>query len=217
MLSIHDSLVIGVFGLSSLLTFNASPTKHVHSQARAICSVFLVEENALAQEPGAITAANWRQHPKIKAVRSVVESVNAGKAKGAFKNSVRKFEYCEPYEDTLRRMAVDSKGIVRWYQKEAGSEDSSLSWEHYYDEAGRLRFVFISGGAVNGAKLEHRIYFDESGKRIWEEHKYVKGPEYTFPEVWPDEQLQKSDAGKAVAAASPCTKQKVRSKRGIRN
>jgi hypothetical protein len=164
----------------------------------------------LAQEPEAITTANWRQHPKIKAVRSVVESVNAGKTKGAFKNSVRKFEYCEPYEDTLRRMAVDSQGIVRWYQKEAGSEDSSLTWEHYYDEAGRLRFVFISGGAVNGAKLEHRIYFDESGKRIWEEQKYVKGPGYTFPEVWPDEQLQKSDVAKAFAASSPCRKQKVR-------
>ena len=167
---------------------------------------------AWAQEPGEITSANWRQHPKIKAVRSVVESVNEGKTKGAFKNSVRKFEYCEPYEDTLRGVAVDSKGVVRWYRKEAGSEDSSLDWEHYYDEAGRLRFVFISGGSVNGAKLEHRIYFDESGKRIWEEHKYVKGPGYTFPEVWPDEQLQKSDPAKSFAATSPCAEQKVRSK-----
>jgi|GEM_PF-899655 len=214
--SIHGSLLIGLFGLLSLLTLNASPTKHVRSQAKAICSVCLVEENVLAQEPGAITSANWQQHPKIKAVRIVVESVNAAKTKGALKNSVRKFEYCEPYEDTLRRMAVDSKGIVRWYQKQAGSEDSSLTWEHYYDEAGRVRFVFISGGAVNGAKLEHRIYFDEGGTRIWEEHKYVKGPGYTFPEVWPDEQLQKSDPAKAFAATSPCTQQKVRSKGGMK-
>jgi len=52
-----------------------------------------------------ITAANWRQHPEVKAVRSIVESINAGATKGVFKTAVRKFEYCEPYEDTLRKMA----------------------------------------------------------------------------------------------------------------
>lgn len=169
--------------------------------------------NQLAQDPDAITSVNWQQHPKIKAVRSVVESVNDGLKKGAFKISVRKFQYCEPYEDTLRKMAVDSKGVVRRYEKQAGSEDSGLTWEHYYDEAGRLRFVFISGGASNGAKLEHRVYFDESGKRIWEEQKYVKGPRILFPKVWPDDQnrkpdeappIQKSVPAKAFRASSPC-------------
>ena len=59
-----------------------------------------------------------------------------------------------------------------------------------------------------GSELEHRIYLDETGKRIWERHKYVKGPRYTFPEVWPEEELVKSDPGKEFAATSPCPEKK---------
>jgi hypothetical protein len=168
-----------------------------------LLSLALAAVPASAQE-AEITEANWQQHPKIKAVRSIVDTVNAGISKRAFKISERKFEYCEPYEDTLRKMAVDSKSLVRMYEKQAGSDDSALTWKHYYDEAGRLRFVFITGGAANGSELEHRIYFDEGGKRIWEDHKYVKGPGYTFPEVWPDDQLQTTKPARAFAARSSC-------------
>jgi hypothetical protein len=173
-------------------------------------STCAVGAKTLAQDADTVTSQNWHQHPKIKAVRSVVESINAGLKRGALKISVRKFEYCESYEDTLRKMAVDSKGIVRRYENQAGSEDSALTWQHYYDEAGQLRFVFITGGAANGAQLEHRIYFDETGKRIWEEQKYVKGPKYYWPEVWPEEKndqarpIQKNEPAKAFAATSPC-------------
>lgn len=170
--------------------------------------------SGLSQNSGKITATNWRQHPKIKAVRDIVASVDAGTKRGALKSSTRRFEYCEPYEDTVRKRIVDSRGVVRRYDREGGSEDSSLTLRHYYDPQGRLRFVFITGGAVNGANLEHRIYFDEHAERIWEEHKYVKGPEYSFPEIWPDEQLQKSDPAKAFASASPCQEVKARSRRG---
>ncbi len=165
------------------------------------------------QEPQ-ITSSNWQMHPRIREVRTIVDSINAALRNRSFKVSQREFEYCEPYEDTLRKMAVDSKGVVRRYENQAGSDDSALTWQHYYDEAGRLRFVFITGGAANGAQLEHRIYFDESGKRLWEDHKYVKGPEYTFPEVWPEEQndrarpIQKTEPAKAFAATSPCEEKK---------
>ena len=158
-------------------------------------------ESTASQE---ITKANWQQHPKIKAVRGVVAAVDADLTKGLYKVSKRMFDYCEPYEDTLRALAADSEGRARRYDKEAGSEDSSLAWRHYYDAGGHLRFVFIKGGATNGSELEHRIYFDEAGKRIWEDQKYVKGPGYTFPTVWPDEDLQLVDPAKAFAAASPC-------------
>jgi hypothetical protein len=129
----------------------------------------------------------------------------------------RAFEYCEPYEDTARTIAADSKGMVRFYRNEGGSEDSALTWEHYYDEGGRLRFVFITGGAVNGSKLEHRIYFDETGKRIWEDQVYKKGPGYTFPEVWPDEQLQITDAATKFTSKSQCPEVKRSGKRGRAN
>lgn len=60
------------------------------------------------QECERVTQANWQRHPKIKAVRQLVQSVNAAVKKSSFKTSRRQFEYCEPYEDTLRQMAVDS-------------------------------------------------------------------------------------------------------------
>lgn len=159
-----------------------------------------------------ITAANWRQHPQVKLVRTIVGAINGEMAKGVFKTSERKFSYCEPYEDTLRKLTVDAKGIVRRYETQGGSDDSSLTTDHYYDASGRLRFVFISGGAVNGSVLEHRIYFDEAGKRIWEEHKYLKGPGYTFPEVWPDDELRMAEPAKAFAASSPCPADKTKTR-----
>ena len=168
---------------------------------------------SLAQEArGEVTKANWQQHPKIKAVRAIVQAVKTGMSRKSFTTKKRVFEYCEPYADTLRLIATDARHHARFYQNEGGSEDSSLKLEHYYDEAGRLRFVFITGGAANGSELEHRIYFDETGKRIWEEHTYKKGPGYTFPEVWPDNELQITDAAGKFASASTCPE--VRQKTG---
>ena len=177
-------------------------------------TILSVSLGARASQDEKITASNWSHHPKILQVRAIVNAVDAGIKKGSFKISKREFEYCESYEDALRKMAMDSKGVVRRYENQAGSDDSALTWRHYYDQLGRLRFVFITGGATNGAQLEHRIYFDESGKRLWEEHKYVKGPGYTWPEVWPEEQndqarpIQKSEPAKAFAAKSPCDEKK---------
>jgi len=201
-------LLIGLAGLLPIHPANAFTNARLKLTKPRLISV-VNETFVRSQESGRVTQANWQRHPKIKAVRNVVQSVNRGLRKSAFKTSKREFDYCEPYEDTLRKIAVDSKGVVRRYEKQGGSEDSSLTLEHYYDDSGRLRFVFISGGAVNGASLEHRIYFDESGQRIWESHKYVKGPKYSFPEVWPDEQLEKVDPTKAFGAASRCPEKKA--------
>jgi hypothetical protein len=151
-----------------------------------------------------ITKANWQQHPKIKQIRTIVQAVKAGMSRKALTTKRRNFEYCEPYEDVGRVIATDSSGRVRFYLSDASSDDSALKMEHYYDEAGRLRFVFITGGAANGSQLEHRIYFDETGKRIWEEPIYKKGPGYTWPQVWPDEQLQINDPSARFSSKSPC-------------
>jgi hypothetical protein len=174
--------------------------------------------NSPAQETGGeITKANWRQHPKIKEVRAIVQAVNTGRSKKAFTTKKRVFEYCEPGEDVERVIATDASGRVRFYLSDAGSEDSALKTEHFYDEAGRLRFVFISGGAVNGSNLEHRIYFDAAGKRIWEEQKYTAGPGYTWPEVWEDERLQINDAAGKFSSKSPCPELKQRAGRRRRS
>jgi hypothetical protein len=184
--------------------------------ARGIAISGTPASSVAKQEQGnQITKANWQQHPQIRAVRAIVQSVKTGMSRKAFTIRKRAFEYCEPYEDTERVLATDAHGRARFYQSAGGSEDSSLRWEHYYDEAGRLRFVFITGGATNGTELEHRIYFNGAGKRIWEEQTYKKGPGYTFPQVWPDEQLQITDAARKFASKSSCPETKQRA--GKRN
>lgn len=183
--------------LMAVLCFSASET--------------MAQQTATGDE---VTKENWQQHPKITAVRAIVEVVKDGMSKKSFRARTRKFEYCEPYEDSLRTLAIDGRGRVRYYEKQGGSEDSSLKWEHYYDEFGRLRFVLITGGATNGAELEHRIYFDEGGKRIYEEQKYTKGEGYTFPTVWPAEQLNIKDVSATFAAKSPCPEIKSKKVKG---
>lgn len=169
------------------------------ARAEAFSSAFSLQE-----KDGEITKANWQQHPKIKAIRTIVQAVKSGMSNKSFTVKKRVFEYCEPYEDTERMIATDKSGHTRFYQTAGGSDDSSLKWEHYYDETERLRFVFITGGAVNGTELEHRIYFDEAGKRIWEEQTLKKGPGYTFPSVWPEDQLHLTGAAEKFSAKSPC-------------
>ena len=199
----NSFLLVILVGALSLFTVGTPRRSSATSHAAALPSV--PSPDFLSQEAsGGITKANWQRHPKIIQVRAIVQSVNAGISKKSFTMRKRAFEYCEPYEDTARTIATDPKGRVRFYGNEGGSDDSSLKWEHYYDEAGRLRFVFITGGAVNGSKLEHRIYFDENGKRLWEDHTYKKGPGYTFPEVWPDDQLQINEPAAKFSSTSPC-------------
>lgn len=187
----------------------------------AACSLLLMTvlgfsaSQTTAQETSAndeVTKENRQRHPKIKAVQAVVQTVKDGLSRKSFRARTRRFEYCEPYEDSLRTLAIDGRGRVRYYEKQGGSDDSALKWEHYYDEAGRLRFVLITGGAANGAELEHRIYFDEDGKRIYEEQKYTKGEGYTFPTVWPAEQLNIRNVSAAFAAKSPCPEKKAKGK-----
>jgi hypothetical protein len=202
-------LILILVGAGSLC---AVETPRTVSVSRTISAFALTPSNTLSQETGGeITKANWQQHPKIKAIRDIFQSVKIGISRKTLATKKRSFEYCEPGEDTMRMIATNSQGRVRFYQNEGGSEDSSLKFEQYYDEAGRLRFVLITAGAVNGSELEHRIYFDGTGKRIWEEQTLKKGPGYTWPEVWPDDQLQISDAGGRFASASPCKEIKPQS------
>jgi hypothetical protein len=187
------------------------------SQAPLACAALAANAPTAdsSQETGAqgeVTKSNWQQHPRVKASRAVYQSVRTGLNTKAFTIRTRRFEYCEPYEDSSRTIATDALTRVRYYEKQAGSDDSALKWEHYYDEAGRLRFVFITGGAANGSELEHRIYFDEDGKRVWEEQKYVKGAGYTFPTIWPEDQLHLSNAAAAFSATSRCPEIKRKSK-----
>lgn len=133
------------------------------------------------QKSEVITEKNWRQHPKIVAIRKIVSAVDAGLKQGSFKMSQRKFECGSG--PLLRRIARDAKGVVTWYEDSGYGEsgDASADDRYYYDPSGHLRYVLIIINAVNGTRQQLRAYFDESGKLLKQTYHSVKGPGYFYP------------------------------------
>ncbi|HVE82603.1 MAG TPA: hypothetical protein VND93_07135 [Myxococcales bacterium] len=153
-----------------------------------------------AGEP--ITKKNWLAHPKIAAVRAVVQqNEDAIKAKG-FKHQERKDCDMEGAGEESEAVDRDGAGVIRKYVHEVRTEDSGYRAEAHYDEKGRLRFVFARRGAMNESSGEFRIYFDEDGKRLWTDAR-EKGPGYTWMKDFPDAWLQK-DPEKAWKNPPPC-------------
>jgi hypothetical protein len=136
-----------------------------------------------------VTQSNWLTHQAIKEIRLIYQKIESSIKKQHYQRKEKKQHYAVSYAPTRKIIYIDTHNIVRKFIVEAGSEDSSLVYNYYYNDQGILRFVFITGGAINGSVMEHRIYFDVMGKRIWEIQKYVKGPGYTFPQVWPSQQI----------------------------
>jgi hypothetical protein len=180
-------LVIGFEGSCLLSPFALPTTASLSHTALSRAA----EAHALGQDTQAITEANWQQHPKIVAIRKVVSAVDAGLKSGAFKISRREFDDCWN-GDTSRRIARDAKGLVRYYETYGYGEEHDTTNKRYYDVSGRLRFVYIIdrwSGIGTG-----RIYFDESGKRVWENYKFVKGATGAYGVFGPfgDEYFQKN-------------------------
>lgn len=155
----------------------------------------------------AITKQNWLTHPDIVEVRSLYQTLKAAKDAGKLKKKERKYEYCEPYQDTVRVLYASSEGKPRIYYYTGGSDDSAVEGEVYYDDDGHRRFAFIKAGAYNGTRLEHRFYFSKAGVKVWEMQKRLAGPGYTFPTEWPDEELA-PNATQAFGALKPCPEHK---------
>lgn len=150
----------------------------------------LLLQAAPADAPQPVTRKNLRTHPEIGLVRTEYELIERALSEGRLTQETSEFPDCLMYEGDLKRSVWrDDRGRIRLLVAEQGSDDSTVTLRHSYDDAGRLRFVFITGGAVNDSKLEHRVWLSPLGKRLWEEHKYVAGPGYTFPRVWPDKEL----------------------------
>ena len=127
--------------------------------------------------------------PEIKNAVDTYNEVSRLLQSDGFITSKREFSYCQRYVDTLRQMALDENDVVRYYRNEAGSDDSFVTTEHYYGSSGELQFILITANAVNGTQLEHYIYLDASGKRLLEDQELLKGPSYTFPTVWSEDEI----------------------------
>jgi len=147
----------------------------------------------------------------IVAIRKIVNSVNISLKRGSYKTSMREFESCGESYFTRKRIARTAKGVAAWYQDYSEYEDSSYNFDYYYDEQGRLRFVFANARAGNGTRDQHRIYFDETGNRIWEANELVKGPGCPgcFQDPYPASELA-LDPSQAFASLKGCVEKKPR-------
>ena len=159
---------------------------------------------ALAQT--ARTAANWESHPAMVEIRAIYRKIARAETAGRLRKLIRKLDdACDvpPYTATERTLYVDARGSVRSYHFSGGSEDSAVQRALYYRQE-RLRFVLVKAGAVNGTRIEHRIYLSKSGKRLREEQKLLAGPGYTFPSRhWWEHDLVRNPR-QAFNARPPC-------------
>lgn len=137
-----------------------------------------------ATEP--ITEKNWLNHPAIVEVRNLFNQIEKGIAEQHWSLDSALYNPALIQDTCVWR---DPAGVVRKVQTSLGGEDSAVTLDHYYDAAGALRFVFARAGAVNGTKVEYRVYFDARGRRIWDNRRQPAGPGYSFPAVLPEDWL----------------------------
>jgi len=134
-------------------------------------------------------AARRRDDPAVRAARAVVQGVEARLRQGKLSEAARPFQACGAAEDAERRLYAGPDGRTVKYVRQTGSAEAALTTEQYYDAEGRLRHVYVHGGAVNGAVVEHRIWLDAAGDRLLEEPRFRRG-RYPFPETWPESELE---------------------------
>lgn len=122
-------------------------------------------------------------------IDTFVARIDAQIESGALQVQEKELGYSEPYVPVKKSLVLDeaSKQPVR-YEQTAGSDDSSVT-AHFYYADGALRYARFDGGAINGSILKHAIHFRADGTRMAETHVYTEGPGYTFPEVWPEDEL----------------------------
>lgn len=160
---------------------------------------------ATPDAPPPVTERSWREHPSVKEIRAIVQEVqeleNSGKLTTAERSG---HESCENYDgDMYRTIRRDTSGKARKLTLDAGSEDSAVTVDAYYDTQTKLRFIFVKAAAVNDTVYEYRLYFSPDGKKLWEDQKLVSGPGYTFPTPWPEDLIPR-DPEARFASSMKC-------------
>jgi hypothetical protein len=169
-------------------------------------AAWLVTHAADAGTAQPITEKNWRSHEEIVAIRKIVEPVEQALKANALRRA-RTEPGCINYSgDYTRELFRDQRGRARIFVLEEGSGDSLVSARHYYDEAGRLRFVFIRMGAVPDGHAEKRVYFSAEGRRIWETHEHLRGYDPWGNKTWPDDALVRDPEARFKRVEEKCEK-----------
>jgi hypothetical protein len=133
-----------------------------------------------------VTRDNWTHHPKIEAIRSLVKAIDGQVAAKHYKHEARTIECEDGRIGNKEAIDRDPSGRIRKLMRSFGSDDSAYRAFEYYDEAGRLRFVFATRGAApTDSKDEFRLYFTEDGKPLWRDFRQ-NGPGYTWSSSFPD-------------------------------
>jgi len=170
----------------------SSSTDYIDSVGRHKIVLFNYDKEAVdvenePMERVEITTDNWINHEDIVEIRDIYYYIESYITNDDVIVKTKEDSYDVPYEPTYKELYLSNENKVIKYYEEAGSDDSAIATSYYYDSAGSLRFVFITGGAVNGTSIEHRIYFNENGDNIWEIQRLIEGPGYTFSTIWPEE------------------------------
>jgi len=108
-----------------------------------------------------ITLENWVAHPRVRAVRAIVTAIDAAgfPTESKFGCHVSKTKRTDP-QKRIRQLVIST-----------GEGGFASTTTGYYDEQGRLRFVFVQESDETAARpfaAEHRAYFDEKGNKFWE-------------------------------------------------
>ncbi len=77
----------------------------------------------------------------------------------------------------------DGRGRVRRLETQAGSDDHGEAISAYFDTLGHATLMIARRGAVNGAQMEERMYFDASGREVRRTERRDAGPSYTFRRI----------------------------------
>jgi len=141
-------------------------------------------------DPGHLTQENWKRHPRIVEIRSIYKKIRKAIEK-------KKLTYIEKNFSKLPRncrgtypiervaVAYDSKGRVRLYVfAQRISHDDLQTTEYYYNQNGKLRFVFMSNKSQYYATIENRVYLNEDAEVFWDVEKELK--KLTYGEVTSD-------------------------------
>jgi len=134
-----------------------------------------------------LTKRNWEHHPKILEIRRLYNEIQSKLKKNEFKYQQKEFSKlprsCRgTYPLEYIAVATDKGERVRLYTvAQRIAHDDLLTTENFYDESGRLRFVYMSNKSDELALIENRVYLDEQGKVFWDVKSEAK--KLTFGEI----------------------------------
>jgi len=136
-----------------------------------------------------ITEKNWEQHPTIVEIRKLYNDIQSQLEHKKLKYQKKSFaklpRACRGmYPTEYLAIATDRANRVRLdVTAQRISDDDLLTTRNYYDEDGRLRFVYRTDESSEGfATIHYRMYLTDQGKIFWDvktEGKHVEFGEMT--------------------------------------